>query len=74
MIPIDAALCAPGIGQPWRVQVKCERSLAYGLVQGPSNVILDIFLLILPMRPIWKLNLPLKKKVGVLAIVMTGTL
>ena len=74
MIPIDAALCAPPIGQPWRTQTRCQKSLAYGLVQGPSNVILDIFLLVLPIQPVLDLQLPLKKRIGVLAIFMTGTL
>lgn len=39
---------------------------------GIFNIISDFSILILPMIPIWKLQLPLKKKILMIAIFATG--
>lgn len=41
---------------------------------GVFNVISDFAILILPIRSVWKLQLPLKKKIGICAIFATGFL
>ena len=41
---------------------------------GFFNVFSDFALLMLPVRSIWKLHVPLKKKLGVLAVFATGLL
>ena len=41
---------------------------------GLFNVISDIFILILPVKPIWKLQMALKKKLMMIAIFATGIL
>ena len=39
---------------------------------GMFNVISDLAILIVPMVPIWKLKLPLKRKILIIAIFATG--
>jgi large subunit ribosomal protein L36e len=41
---------------------------------GFFNVFSDFALLLLPVRSIWKLHVPIKKKLGVLAVFATGLL
>jgi hypothetical protein len=42
------------------------------VTSGGVSVLQDLFLLLLPLRPIWKLNLPARRKTGVFLIFMTG--
>ena len=39
---------------------------------GVFNVVSDFAILLLPIRSIWKLQIPLKKKMGILAVLATG--
>lgn len=41
---------------------------------GFFNVFSDFALLMLPVRDIWKLHVPFKKKLGILAVFATGLL
>ena len=43
-------------------------------VQGSVNVASDFYILCLPIPGVWQLQLPTRKKIGVLAIFMTGLL
>ncbi len=42
------------------------------LASGIFNVISDFSILVLPMVPIWKLQMPLTKKIMIIAIFATG--
>ncbi len=44
------------------------------IVQGVVNVASDFYLLVVPLPAVWNLKLPLKKRVGILAIFGTGLL
>ena len=74
---IDAIFCTPNIGQPWsyKVGIKCaSHARGYTIAQGISNVLLDLFILCLPIPTVWGLQLPVRKKIGVTLIFMTGLL
>lgn len=76
MVPVVGTLCAPHIGHKWNflVLLSCRKTLTYGVVLAVSNLILDLFILILPIPAIVQMQLPKNKKMGVLAIFMTGLL
>ncbi|KAL8658300.1 MAG: hypothetical protein Q9226_001116 [Calogaya cf. arnoldii] len=50
----------------------CFNSHAAYMATGIFNVLSDFAILILPMVPIWKLQLPLRKKIMMLAVFATG--
>ena len=47
---------------------------ALNIVQGVVGFASDFFILCLPIPVVWKMQLPWSKKIGVLAIFMTGLL
>lgn len=71
-----STLCAPRIGHAWdfRVLLSCRGALSFSVVQAVANLCLDLFIFVLPIPAIVQLKLPLQKKIGVLAIFMTGVL
>ncbi len=77
LVPIEAYFCAPAAGQSWdpvTLGPKCLKSVPVGVVQGPLNTLEDIFILVLPISSVMNLHLPLKRKLQVLGIFMTGIL
>ena len=74
-IPLNAALCSPPRGKSWAVHdPKCDESFNYGLVVGIINVMIDLMAFCLPIPMVLSLQLPLKRKIGVLAIFATGSM
>lgn len=73
---VNAILCSPKVGHPWNVAVgvKCARTGVFAVILGIINLILDMFLLILPILVILPLQLSVKKKIGISAIFMAGLL
>ena len=74
------ALCAPK-GEQTRLAYltilqtpRCQQNPATILSVGVMNAVSDIYLLLLPLPVIWGLQLPMTKKVGVLAIFLTGSM
>ena len=51
-----------------------DKATPLGTAQGAVGVGTDFLVFCLPLSVIWKLQLPLRKKIGVLAIFMTGLL
>lgn len=75
IIPIDSIYCAPPAGTSWAIfNPNCYKSYGYGIAQGLSNLLLDLFIFYLPIPVIWHLQMPLKKRIGVIAIFMTGAM
>ena len=56
------------------VSVDTAKDIPLGTTQGAVGVATDFFIFCLPIPVVWKLQLPLKKKIGVLTIFMTGLL
>lgn len=52
----------------------CYNSSAAYIATGTFNIISDFSIWILPIVPIWRLQLPLKKNIMMLAIFATGAL
>ena len=74
---VGAISCTPRSGETWIVAVvskRCGRNLTLGYVIAAFNVLSDFYLLAIPVPVVWKLQLPLRRKVGVSAIFMTGFL
>ena len=71
-------LCLPRRGQSWieaGLSSRCHgQFIMIGYVRGPFNVLSDIFLLLLPLPAVWQLHLPLRKKLGISGIFLTGSL
>lgn len=71
-------LCLPRPGQNWvdaGLSSRCKKQfIMIACVRGPSNVLSDIYLLLLPLPAVWQLHLPLRKKLGMAAVFFTGSL
>ena len=52
----------------------CFKHNAAYMATGIFNVLSDFAILILPMVPIWKLDMPLKRKIMMIAVFATGVL
>lgn len=69
------ALTIPGPGRTFQEQFNSPRQAKMGSFVLPTvwiNLVLDVYILVLPIAGVSKLQLPLKRKIGVLAIFMTG--
>ena len=67
----------PSSGQPWfktTVSPGSPMAIELGVVQSSFNVVSDFYLWLLPIGGVMQLQLPLRKKIGVAAIFMTGAL
>ena len=71
-------LCLPRPGQSWieaGLSSRCHKqSIVIGYVQGLCNVLSDLYLLFLPLPAVWQLHLPLRKRLGLVGIFLTGSL
>jgi len=71
-------LCVRRPGETWIQDQLTHRCLyntkAVGYLQGSFGVVSDLFIFILPLPVIWNLQMPTRRKVGVMAIFATGLL
>ena len=76
---VISVTCSPRTGQErtdWlaaTISPKCPYMLL-PTVSGAVNVLSDFYLLILPLPALWRLHLPTRKKLEVLAVVLTGSM
>ena len=73
----SGALCLPRHGEAWLDSARtarCKRALAMYYPHGIFAVVSDFYIFIIPIPIVIKLNLPLRKKVGILAVFATGFL
>jgi len=72
----EIAVCTPRkkIWNPLMTTGHCFNTNATFLATGGFNVISDFAILILPMPSVWKLRMPLKKKILMTTIFATGLL
>ena len=69
--------CIPRPEQTWLESSqtpRCQQSVIMDYPQGIFGVISDLYIFVLPMPNIVKLNLPYRKKVGIAAIFAVGSL
>ena len=68
-------LCIPRRGESWtstKYATRCYHAIAMGDVQGIFGLISDIYIFILPLPVLYKLQMSLKKKLGITAVFLTG--
>ncbi|KAL8691616.1 MAG: hypothetical protein Q9224_004137 [Gallowayella concinna] len=68
-------LCVPRPGEAFsslQVVQRCTHQEIWAVVQGPLNVLLDFYILYIPIPIIWNLKMGQRRKFGVIAIFMTG--
>ena len=76
-IPTASYYCAPRAGKNWDLEelgFKCYKSMIFGLVQGSFNVILDLFIFILPIPVVMGLQMTALKTLAILTVFLTGAL
>jgi hypothetical protein len=70
--------CAPHIGEKWGkdVAIRCSNTVNvdFFIVSAVMAVILDIYILVLPVPMIRRLSLSWKRKVGLMAVFTTALL
>ena len=68
-------LSTPRPGQSWQQAAVSElETLALSIPQAVGGLIIDIFILVLPIIAVSKLQLPPQRKLGVILIFMSGAL
>ena len=76
-ILVDSIMCAPWPGESFNspaVQVRCVRSDLWLLVSAVLEVLFDIYVFILPLPVIWRLQMGAKRKAGISMIFMTASM
>ena len=74
---MEAISCTPRTGETWlaaQLSRRCGRDLTLGYVMAAFNVLSDFYLLAIPIPVVWRLQLPLRRKVGVSAVFVTAFL
>lgn len=71
-------LCAPTHGHSQlayltALQPRCSLAQPLVFILGAVSVVSDLYLLILPLPAVWKLHLPFRRKLGVYAMLFTGS-
>lgn len=75
MLALYLALTVPSPGETLQQSVQGPRQaqeLAVALPRACINLVLDVYILILPIAGISRLQLPMRKKLGVIAVFLTG--
>ena len=74
---VSGILCSPRPGQPWDdigVIIRCSTERYFAVIQGVLNMFLDFYILYLPIPVLWKLHLPVRKRIGLIGVFMTGSM
>ena len=74
-IPLSATLSAPRVGETWAsvlISGRPQKELIWGVVQSACGIVLDLFIFILPIPVILRLQLSTKKKIQLLAVFTTA--
>ena len=74
-VVVFAVLCSPRPGQSYLEATStsnCQKGVTYSVFEGAFDIISDFYLLILPIPAILGLQMPTKRKFGVLAVFGTG--
>ena len=74
---IEVIDCTPRPEESWIVaqeSKRCEQDKTLGYVMAAFNVLSDFYLLAIPLPIIWKLQLALRRKIGISIVFMTGFL
>ena len=70
-------MCVHRPGESWidpRFRARCHKAIILKWTQGIFGLFSDIYIFILPLPYIWALQVPLRQRLGVLAVFATGLL
>lgn len=75
-MPLAGIFCFPRAGEFWdgNLLLRCQRLAIVGPVQGVVGLAADIFILVLPLPVVYKLNLAPRRKIGLAAVFLAGVL
>ena len=79
-IILESIFCAAHIGESWdplagsRISSRCPKNVYWGIVQGGCAILIDVFIFVLPIPVILRLQLDTKRKMQILAVFMTALL
>ena len=68
-------LCIPRQRENWvspTYAARCYRAEVTGIIQGIFGLVSDIYIFILPLPVLFRLQMSLKKKLGITAVFFTG--
>jgi len=74
-IPLEAYYAGPHIGETWEdllVNKRPEKMIYWGAVQGAFSVFLDVYIFILPLPTLSKLQMSTRKRIALLGVFMTA--
>ncbi|KAM0525736.1 hypothetical protein ACHAPE_000447 [Trichoderma viride] len=74
-IPLEIAINAPHPGDTWAdllINGQVQKLLPWGVVQGSLAVVIDLYIFILPLPVLWRLNMSLRKRIAVCAVFFTA--
>ena len=72
---LAGAMCAPRHGESFdnlALSSRCSHQTTWAIIHSVLILILDFYILYVPIPRIWRLQLSIKRKIGVLSIFMTG--
>lgn len=75
-LPVSAFYCSPRIGQAWSVYsfADCEKLSLPGVIQSALSIPLDLYIFILPIPIVLRLQMSLKRRISILGIFGTASL
>ena len=71
----EGTLCAPRhdeTGVSLTPIMRCGSGITWGIAQGALNMLLNFYILALPIPFLWRLETGRKKKNGAISVFMTG--
>lgn len=71
----EGTLCAPQhdeTGVSLTLIMRCRSRMTWGVAQGALNMVLNFYILALPIPFLWRLETGRKKKIGAISVFMTG--
>ena len=68
---IDIFICLPGTPKYWACS---NRVITLAIVISGMNIFSDFYLLVLPILAVSSLQMPTKRKLGIIAVFLTGLL
>lgn len=75
-VPLTFNYCMAHSGRGWDLTLLayCDHLVTPGLVQAGMNIAVDVAILLLPLPIIYKLHMPVPKKIGLAGVFATGLL
>ena len=68
-------LCTPGPSESWvspTFDARCKPTYKLSQAHGWFGLLSDLYIFFLPLPVLWGLHMPLRKKLGVTAVFLTG--